>query len=220
MIAPVLPFPDRYPRALDVEVVDSRRARSSIRTRRPTSKSPFPPNPNRARSDDDPARRPKLAAAALLALPLASCISVKAPDKPIEINLNVDIRQEVLVRLQQDVEQMINAESAGLPADAGDRSSEVTTARCGAGASPAAGRRDRADAGGRCRARGGAGRASATTAISAFPDAVSAAVRSQVARSTSAAARSTAILPRAEGVTPAGRRHHRGLRTARPGRGG
>ena len=45
----------------------------------------------------------KVAAAALLALPLASCITVKAPDKPIEINLNVDIKQEVLVRLQQDV---------------------------------------------------------------------------------------------------------------------
>ena len=40
-------------------------------------------------------------------LPLAGCITVKAPDKPIEVNLNVDIKQEVLVRLQQDVQQMI-----------------------------------------------------------------------------------------------------------------
>ena len=38
---------------------------------------------------------------------LASCISVSTPDKPIEINLNVTIRQEVLVRLQRDVEQLI-----------------------------------------------------------------------------------------------------------------
>lgn len=48
------------------------------------------------------------AALALLSLPLASCISVKTPEKPIEINLNVTIRQEVLVRLQRDVETLIN----------------------------------------------------------------------------------------------------------------
>ena len=51
--------------------------------------------------------RPGLLAAAVLSTPLGGCISVKAPDKPIEINLNVAIRQEVLVRLQQDVQQMI-----------------------------------------------------------------------------------------------------------------
>ena len=48
--------------------------------------------------------RPGLLAAALLSTPLGGCISVKAPEKPIEINLNVDIRQEVLVRMQRDVE--------------------------------------------------------------------------------------------------------------------
>lgn len=52
--------------------------------------------------------RPGLIAAAVLAAPLSGCISVKAPEKPIEINLNVTIRQEVLVRLQRDVEQLIN----------------------------------------------------------------------------------------------------------------
>ena len=57
----------------------------------------------------------KVAAAALLALPLASCITVKAPDKPIEINLNVDIKQEVLVRLQQDVQQIINQNPQAFP---------------------------------------------------------------------------------------------------------
>ena len=46
--------------------------------------------------------------AALALVPLASsCISVKTPDKPIEINLNVKIEQEVLVRLQRDVDQLI-----------------------------------------------------------------------------------------------------------------
>ena len=59
--------------------------------------------------------RPGLLAAALLGAPLASCISVKAPDKPIEINLNVTIRQEVLVRLQRDVEQLINQNPQAVP---------------------------------------------------------------------------------------------------------
>jgi hypothetical protein len=49
-------------------------------------------------------------------LPLAGCITVKAPDKPIEVNLNVDIKQEVLVRLQQDVQQMIQKNPQAFPA--------------------------------------------------------------------------------------------------------
>jgi len=57
----------------------------------------------------------RVAAAALAALPLASCISVKTPEKPIEINLNVTIRQEVLVRLQRDVEQLINRNPQAFP---------------------------------------------------------------------------------------------------------
>jgi hypothetical protein len=54
-------------------------------------------------------------AVALLSVPLASCITVRPPDKPIEINLNVDINQEVLVRLQQDVQQMINQNPEAFP---------------------------------------------------------------------------------------------------------
>jgi hypothetical protein len=54
-------------------------------------------------------------AMALAGLPLASCISVKTPEKPIEINLNVTIRQEVLVRLQRDVEQLINQNPQAFP---------------------------------------------------------------------------------------------------------
>jgi hypothetical protein len=57
----------------------------------------------------------KVVAAAFLTLPLASCISVKAPDKPIEINLNVNIKQEVLVRLQQDVQKIINENPQAFP---------------------------------------------------------------------------------------------------------
>ncbi len=47
------------------------------------------------------------AAAAVLALSLGGCVQVAAPDKPIEINLNINIRQEVVVRLQQDVRELI-----------------------------------------------------------------------------------------------------------------
>jgi hypothetical protein len=57
----------------------------------------------------------RLAAAAALLPGLSSCISVKTPDKPIEINLNVTIRQEVLVRLQRDVEQLINQNPEAFP---------------------------------------------------------------------------------------------------------
>ncbi|QIK79408.1 YnbE family lipoprotein [Sphingomonas piscis] len=60
-------------------------------------------------------RMPKLIGAAAVAIPLASCISVKTPEKPIEINLNVNIRQEVLVRLQRDVEQLINQNPQAFP---------------------------------------------------------------------------------------------------------
>ncbi len=40
---------------------------------------------------------------------LAGCATVKvqAPDKPIEINLNVKIEQEVRVRLDRDIEDLI-----------------------------------------------------------------------------------------------------------------
>ena len=54
-----------------------------------------------------------LAAAALPAL--ASCVNVRTPDRPIEINLNVTIRQEVLVRLQRDVEQLIEQNPEAFP---------------------------------------------------------------------------------------------------------
>lgn len=46
-----------------------------------------------------------------LALPvlamLPGCIQVSATDKPIEINLNVNVKQEVVVRLQKDADDFI-----------------------------------------------------------------------------------------------------------------
>jgi hypothetical protein len=46
------------------------------------------------------------AAIALSSGALVACaptIKIQAPDKPIEINLNVNIRQEVVVKLERDV---------------------------------------------------------------------------------------------------------------------
>jgi hypothetical protein len=49
----------------------------------------------------------KLGAAAAALLPLGGCVQLTAPERPIEINLNINIRQEVVVRLQQDVRELI-----------------------------------------------------------------------------------------------------------------
>lgn len=57
----------------------------------------------------------RLAAGIAVALPLAGCITVRPPDKPIEVNLNVDIKQEVSVRLAQDVQQMIEKNPQAFP---------------------------------------------------------------------------------------------------------
>lgn len=38
---------------------------------------------------------------------LPGCIQIAAPDRPIEINLNVNVKQEVVVRLQRDAEDFI-----------------------------------------------------------------------------------------------------------------
>ena len=47
--------------------------------------------------------------AVFIALGTAGCINIKAPDKPIEINLNVNIKQEVIVKLQKDVDALITS---------------------------------------------------------------------------------------------------------------
>ena len=38
---------------------------------------------------------------------LGGCVQLTAPERPIEINLNINIRQEVVVRLQQDAQELI-----------------------------------------------------------------------------------------------------------------
>ena len=49
-----------------------------------------------------------LAGAAFAALP--GCVQVTAPERPIEINLNINIRQEVVVRLRDDARELIESE--------------------------------------------------------------------------------------------------------------
>lgn len=55
----------------------------------------------------------------LIAVPLGAalsgCVNVRTPEKPIEINLNVVIRQEVLVRMQRDVDSLINQNPEAFP---------------------------------------------------------------------------------------------------------
>lgn len=47
------------------------------------------------------------ALAGLTLIGLSACVKVQAPDKPIEINLNVNIKQEVVIRLEKDVRDLI-----------------------------------------------------------------------------------------------------------------
>ncbi len=52
-------------------------------------------------------RRARLLLLAPVLVATAGCVQVSAPEKPIEINLNINIRQEVVVRLQEDVRDLI-----------------------------------------------------------------------------------------------------------------
>lgn len=42
---------------------------------------------------------------------LSGCIQIDTPDKPIEINLNINIRQEVVYRLDGDAKKLIEQNS-------------------------------------------------------------------------------------------------------------
>lgn len=42
---------------------------------------------------------------------LAGCVQIHTPDKPIEINLNINIRQEVVYRLDGDAKKLIEQNS-------------------------------------------------------------------------------------------------------------
>ncbi len=55
-------------------------------------------------------KRLRILGAAAAGAALSSCVQVSTPDRPIEVNLNINIRQEVVVRLQQDARELINRE--------------------------------------------------------------------------------------------------------------
>jgi hypothetical protein len=55
----------------------------------------------------------RAAALAVVALMLAACqptVKVEAPDKPIVINLNVKIEQEVRVKVDREVEELLKTQ--------------------------------------------------------------------------------------------------------------
>lgn len=64
-----------------------------------------------------PVRVGALAAAVLMASGCNPTVKVEAPDKPIEINLNVRIEQEVRVKIDRELDQVFdkNPELFGLP---------------------------------------------------------------------------------------------------------
>ena len=64
-------------------------------------------NPARGASRNNMERIGKTLLAMSATAGIAGCVSVAAPERPIEINLNITIRQEVVVRLQQDAQQLI-----------------------------------------------------------------------------------------------------------------
>ncbi len=64
-----------------------------------------------------PALTPLCVLAILLAAGCAPTVKLEAPDKPIEINLNIKIEQEVRVKVERELEQSFKANPAlfGLP---------------------------------------------------------------------------------------------------------
>lgn len=50
----------------------------------------------------------RVMAAAILSAGLAGCINIAAPDAPIVIELNINIRQEVIYRLAEDAANTID----------------------------------------------------------------------------------------------------------------
>jgi hypothetical protein len=57
-------------------------------------------------------RKHLLPCLAVLALSLGACsptVRLEAPDKPIEINMTVNIKHEILVKVEKDVQQLFDS---------------------------------------------------------------------------------------------------------------
>lgn len=53
-------------------------------------------------------RQPVIVAGLILSAGLGGCINIAAPDKPIVIELNITIQQEVILRLAEDAKNTID----------------------------------------------------------------------------------------------------------------
>jgi hypothetical protein len=53
----------------------------------------------------------KAAWAVMIAAALPGCVQIDTPDKPIEINLNINIRQEIVYQLDGDARKLIEQNS-------------------------------------------------------------------------------------------------------------
>jgi len=64
---------------------------------------------------NEQARRQAIGAKCLVILAgaaaLAGCVQIETPDKPIEINLNINIKQEIVYRLDGDAKKLIEQNS-------------------------------------------------------------------------------------------------------------
>jgi hypothetical protein len=47
----------------------------------------------------------------MIAVSLTGCVQIDTPDKPIEINLNINIRQEVVFRLDGKAKELVEQNS-------------------------------------------------------------------------------------------------------------
>lgn len=56
-------------------------------------------------------RRQSIFALGLIAVGLGGCVQIETPDKPIEINLNINIRQEVVFRLDGKAKELVEQNS-------------------------------------------------------------------------------------------------------------
>ena len=54
----------------------------------------------------------RLAGLTIAVAGLLGCVQIETPDKPIEINLNINIKQEIVYRLDGDAKKLIEQNSS------------------------------------------------------------------------------------------------------------
>ncbi|WP_428681831.1 YnbE family lipoprotein [Sphingopyxis sp.] len=53
----------------------------------------------------------RIATVMIGAMALGGCVQIATPDKPIEINLNINIKQEILYKLDGDAKKLVEQNS-------------------------------------------------------------------------------------------------------------